>query len=163
MPSTQTYRPQNLNIWVKFDLESEFEVENAQFLRLEPKIDPNLQQKERKNNYCPNISLKRALQGGQHSIASQSLGACTPQENHKTRAVESPPDHRIVRCQAYPFQGLYKALEGPLHGLYKARQGHSMGFNPMKLSYRQDKFQKTMESALFLVYLSYLLRSRWWI
>ena len=33
---TEAYRPQNLNMYVKFGIESHFEVENAQFLRLEP-------------------------------------------------------------------------------------------------------------------------------
>ena len=35
LTSTQTYRPQNLTIYVKFHVESKFEVENAQFLCLD--------------------------------------------------------------------------------------------------------------------------------
>ena len=41
LTSTQTYKPQNLNIYVKIHVESEFDVENCQLLRLEPKIDKN--------------------------------------------------------------------------------------------------------------------------
>ena len=32
---TQAYRPHNLNIWIKFEVESEIEVANTQFLHLE--------------------------------------------------------------------------------------------------------------------------------
>ena len=34
----QTYRAQNLNIYVEFDVESESEVEHTELLRVEPKI-----------------------------------------------------------------------------------------------------------------------------
>ena len=35
LTSTQTYRLQKLNIYVKFDVESEFQVENTYFVRLD--------------------------------------------------------------------------------------------------------------------------------
>ena len=34
---TQAYRPQKLYMWMNFDVQSEFEVEHAQFLHLDPK------------------------------------------------------------------------------------------------------------------------------
>ena len=34
--SAQTWRPLNLNVYIGFDVESEFEVKNCQFLRLDP-------------------------------------------------------------------------------------------------------------------------------
>ena len=38
----ETYRPQNLNTYVKFDIQSEFELENRQLLRLDTKFQENV-------------------------------------------------------------------------------------------------------------------------
>ena len=51
------HRPQNLNVWVKYYVGSEFEVEHIQFLRLDLKIDKQTQTMKTKNN-CLVISFQ---------------------------------------------------------------------------------------------------------
>ena len=53
------HRPQNLNVWVKYYVGSEFEVEHIQFLRLDLKIDKQTQTMKTKNN-CLVISFQGA-------------------------------------------------------------------------------------------------------